>query len=81
MILRLDRIAINNPNLYIYCSVVIAGLGSLLVGSLSEAYLLGNITFPLTALLLYQVLGTYLIEVEQKMLRQSRASQIASSGT
>lgn len=81
MILRLDRIAINNPNLYIYCSVVIAGLGSLLVGSLSESYLLGNITFPLTALLLYQVLGTYLIEVEQKMLRQSRASQIASSGT
>jgi hypothetical protein len=39
-----------------------AGLLSLLVGGVSEAYLLGNLTFSLLAVFLYLVLGNYLIE-------------------
>lgn len=69
MMLQLDRLAIKRPNYYFHCSVVIAGLGSLLLGSVAEAYLLGNITASLLALLLYQCLGTYLLELNQREQR------------
>jgi len=66
MIRKLDRFAIKCPDYYLHCSVVIAGLVSLLLGSFTEAYLLANITFSLLAILLYQVMGTYLLELERK---------------
>jgi O-antigen ligase len=65
-IYRLDKIANRKPNLYYHCSVVIAGLSSLLIGSVAEAYLLGNITFSMLALLLYLVLGNYLLDVDRR---------------
>ena len=40
-------------------------MGSLLVGSLFEPFLLGNITFVLLAFLTYLIMGAYLIEVDR----------------
>jgi hypothetical protein len=66
MIFKLDHLSKIRPDYYLKCSVVIAGLLSLLVGGASEAYLLGNLTFSLLAVFLYLVLGNYLIEFAQR---------------
>lgn len=66
MIFKLDRLSKMRPDYYLKCSVVMAGLLSLLVGGISEAYLLGNLTFSILAVFLYLVLGNYLIEVAQR---------------
>ena len=60
-------IQLGNRNLYYFfqSSVVVAGLGSMLIGSIFEAYLLGNITFSLLAFLTYLLMGGYLIEVDR----------------
>jgi hypothetical protein len=62
MIFRLEHLSKTRPDYYLRCSVVMAGLLSLLTGSISEAYLLGNLTFALLAVFLYLALGNYLIE-------------------
>ena len=64
MILQLNKLTHKNPIYFLQSSTVIAGLASLLVGSFSEAFLLGNLTFSLLALLMYLSLGKYLIEVD-----------------
>ena len=66
MIFKLDHLSKIRPDYYLKCSVVMAGLLSLLVGGVSEAYLLGNLTFSLLAVFLYLVLGNYLIEFAQR---------------
>ena len=66
MIFKLDHLSKIRPDYYLKCSVVMAGLLSLLVGGISEAYLLGNLTFSLLAVFLYLVLGNYLIEFAQR---------------
>ncbi|WP_055074293.1 O-antigen ligase [Pseudanabaena sp. 'Roaring Creek'] len=66
MIYRLDRLCKARPEYYLQCSAVMAGLLSLLVGGISEAYLLGNLTFSILAVLLYLVLGNYLLEVAHR---------------
>jgi lipid-A-disaccharide synthase-like uncharacterized protein len=65
MIVRLYRIGYH-PNYRLYCSAVTAGLSSLLIGSVGEAYLLGLISFPLLALGMYLVLGQYLLDCWQR---------------
>lgn len=82
-LIRLDRIAVKQPSLYVHCSVVIAGIGGLLVGSFAEGYLLGNLTFSLIALLLYQFLGTYLLDLEKRTrkLQQEGTMPITRSST
>jgi O-antigen ligase len=65
MMVKLYRIG-DHPDYRLYCSAVTAGLSSLLIGSVSEAYLLGLISFPLLALGLYLVLGQYLLECWQR---------------
>jgi hypothetical protein len=62
MIFKLENLSKTRPDYYLKCSVVMAGLLSLLTGSISEAYLLGNLTFALLAVFLYLTLGNYLIE-------------------
>jgi hypothetical protein len=64
MMLQLNKLSHRKPIYFLQSSTVIAGLASLLVGSLSEAFLLGNLTFSLLALLMYLSLGKYLIEVD-----------------
>jgi hypothetical protein len=60
-----------------------AGLLSLLVGGISEAYLLGNLTFSILAVFLYLVLGNYLIEFAKRehnySISQSYKNYIFSS--
>ncbi|MCB0214219.1 MAG: O-antigen ligase family protein [Anaerolineae bacterium] len=58
---RLVGIGQKSRMLFLQSSMVISGLASLLFGSVFEAYLLGNLTFPIMALLLYLALGHYVI--------------------
>ena len=79
MMLRLYKIS-NRESIYsLQCNAVIAGLMSLLVGSIFEAFLLGNLTFSLMILLMYLSLGQYLIEVniiqEKYLLWQKQSKQ------
>ena len=64
MMLRLNKLSINKPIYSLHTSTVIAGLSSLLVGSFFEAFLLGNITFALMAVLMYLSVGNYLLELD-----------------
>lgn len=73
MIFKLDHLSKIRPDYYLKCSFVMAGLLSLLVGGMSEAYLLGNLTFSLLAVFLYLVLGNYLIEFAQREYNHSIA--------
>ncbi|MEI2582833.1 O-antigen ligase family protein [Scytonema sp. PRP1] len=66
MILQLNKLTHRKPIYFLQSTTVIAGLGSLLVGSFSEAFLLGNLTFSLLAVLMYLSLGKYLIEADSK---------------
>lgn len=66
MVFQLEHLSKTRPDDYLKCSVVMAGLLSLLVGGISEAYLLGNLTFSLLAVFLYLVLGNYLLEVAER---------------
>lgn len=74
MIIKLDRVATRLPAYAFHSNTVIAGLLSLLVGSIFEAFLLGTLTFPLIAILLYLALGQYLLEIYQ-LARQSHLKQ------
>ncbi|MEA5583331.1 O-antigen ligase family protein [Nodularia harveyana UHCC-0300] len=66
MIFKLDKLSKMRPDYYLKCSAVMAGLLSLLVGGISEAYLLGNLTFSILAVFLYLILGNYLLEVAKQ---------------
>ncbi len=65
MLYRLEQFSARNTSYYFACSTVTAGVLSLLIGSIFEAFLLGNLTFALLALLLYLSLGQYLLDVQQ----------------
>ncbi|WP_309741525.1 hypothetical protein [Chamaesiphon sp. OTE_20_metabat_361] len=65
LIWQLNQLGNRQRYYFFQTSVVIAGLGSMLVGSVFEAFLLGNITFSLLAFLIYLVMGGYLIEVDR----------------
>lgn len=66
---QLHKLSQRRPGYFLPCSTVIAGLASLMVGSFFEGYLLGNITFPLIVLLVYLILGQYLLEVDRAQRR------------
>jgi hypothetical protein len=65
LIWQLNQLGNRDSYYFFQCSTVIAGLGSMLIGSCFEAYLLGNITFSLIAFLTYLLMGGYLIEVDR----------------
>ncbi|MFM2303432.1 MAG: hypothetical protein RLZZ135_841 [Cyanobacteriota bacterium] len=79
---QLDRLSQRQPHYFFYSSTAIAGIGSLLVGSLFEPFLLGNITFVLLAFLTYLIMGAYLIEVDRARTYylQTRAPQSDRAG-
>ena len=62
---QLDRLSKRQPHYFFQSSTAIAGIGSLLVGSFFEPFLLGNITFVLLAFLTYLLMAAYLIEVDR----------------
>jgi hypothetical protein len=81
MIRQLNHLSTRSSGYYFPCSTVIAGLASLLVGSFAEAYLLGTITFSLLVLLIYLVLGNYLLEKDRAISHiQSVGFPIPNSG-
>jgi hypothetical protein len=65
MIWQLNQLSNRNSYYFFQSSAVIAGLGSMLIGSCFEAFLLGNITFSLMAFLTYLMMGGYLLEVDR----------------
>lgn len=65
LIWQLNQLSNRNSYYFFQVSVVIAGLGGMLVGSFFEPFLLGNITFSLLAFLTYLLMGAYLIEVDR----------------
>lgn len=65
MIWQLNQLSNRNSYYFFQASAVIAGLGSMLIGSFFEAFLLGNITFSLIAFLTYLLMGAYLLEVDR----------------
>jgi hypothetical protein len=66
MMLQLHRLSYGKPQYFLHTSTVIAGLSCLLAGSFGEAFLLGNLSFPIMALLMYLSLGKYLLDVNER---------------
>ena len=71
---QVNLLSLRQPHYSNHCNVVIAGLGSLLIGSVFEPFLLGNITFSLFAFLTYLLMGAYLIEVERAHIHYLKVS-------
>lgn len=76
MIFKLNQMATDYPVYATHSNTVIAGLLTLLVGSIFEAFLLGTITFPLLALLLYLALGQYLLDLHQTYQARLRSPHL-----
>jgi hypothetical protein len=72
MIWQLIQLSNRNSYYFFQSSAVIAGLGSMLIGSCFEAFLLGNLTFSLLAFLIYLMMGGYLIEVDRVRTHYAR---------
>ena len=75
LIWQLNLLSQRKPAYFFQASMVIAGLGSLLVGSCFEAFLLGNITFSLLAFLTYLLMAAYLLEIDRARTHYSRLQQ------
>ena len=73
MIWQLNQLSNRNSYYFFQSSAVIAGLGSMLIGSFFEAFLLANIAFSLMAFLTYLMMGGYLLEVDRVRTHYSRA--------
>ncbi|MEM9213302.1 MAG: O-antigen ligase family protein [Cyanobacteria bacterium P01_F01_bin.150] len=63
MIYQLTKMGKKYPTYVFHCNTIVAGLLSLIVGSIFEGFLLGTLTFPLIALFIYLSLGQYLIDL------------------
>ncbi|MFN6561177.1 MAG: O-antigen ligase family protein [Nostoc sp. ChiSLP01] len=64
MMFELHKLSHKKSTYFLHSSTVIAGLAGLLVGSFSEALLLGNLSFPVFSLLMYLSLGKYLLDLD-----------------
>jgi hypothetical protein len=73
LIWQLNQLSSRNSYYFFQASVVIAGLGAMLVGSFFEPFLLGNITFSMLSFLTYLLMGAYLIEVDRVRTQYARA--------
>jgi hypothetical protein len=78
VIWQLNLLSQRKPAYFFQASMVIAGLGSMLVGSFFEAFLLGNITFALLAFLNYLLMAGYLLEVDRARTYYARMTASAS---
>jgi hypothetical protein len=65
LIWQLNKLSNRDSYYFFQTSVVIAGLGSMLVGSFFEAFLMGTITFPQIIFLTYLIMSSYLLEVDR----------------
>ncbi len=62
---QLYRLGERQSHYFYQSSTVIAGLGSMLIGSFFEAFLLGNLTISMFAFLTYLIMGAYVLEVDR----------------
>lgn len=62
MIAKMLTLSRRHPHYYFHCSVVISGISGLLVGSMAEAFLVGILSTPITALLTFLLMGNYLLQ-------------------
>lgn len=62
MIAKMLTLSRQYPYYYFHCSVVISGISGLLVGSMAEAFLVGILSTPITALLMFLLMGNYLLQ-------------------
>ncbi|MBW4636958.1 MAG: hypothetical protein KME05_01780 [Gloeocapsa sp. UFS-A4-WI-NPMV-4B04] len=61
---QLNSLSNRKPGYFLHTSTIISGLACFISGSFTEAVFLGNLTFPVMALLMYLSLGKYLIDVD-----------------
>jgi hypothetical protein len=73
LVWRLNQLGNRDAYYFFQSSVVIAGLGSMLIGSFFEAFLLGNMTFSMIVFLTYLLMGSYLLEVDRVRTQYARA--------
>lgn len=78
-IVKISQLSKRNPSYFLQASTVVAGLTSLLIGSIFEAFLLGNLSFALLVLLTYLLLGQYLMEVDRTIQIYNTWAIITSS--
>jgi TM2 domain-containing membrane protein YozV len=71
---KLNQLSQRQSYYFFHCSAVIAGLGSLLLGSIFEAFLLGTITFSLIAFLTYLIMAAYLLEIDRARTHYMRTN-------
>jgi hypothetical protein len=64
---KLFRIGRQNPTHLFQCSTLISGIMTVLVGSLFESILVGVLTAPLSALLVFLLLGDYIIDESHRL--------------
>ncbi|MFN6471286.1 MAG: O-antigen ligase family protein [Nostoc sp. SerVER01] len=79
MMFELHKLSNRKPNYFLHSSTVIAGLAGLLVGSFSEAILLGNLSFPVFSLLMYLSLGKYLLDLDRMEKKYLLSQKIPNS--
>ena len=63
MIFRLNNATYCYPSSILLVNTVTSGLVALLLGGMTEAYLLGNLSFAVLSLFLYLSMGNFLLEV------------------
>lgn len=79
MISRLNHIMNVYPSSVLLCSTVVSGLAALLLGGITEAYLLGNLSFAILALFSYLAMGNFLLEVASTYFSESTAQIVNRS--
>ena len=73
LIWKLNQLSNRDSYYFFQSSAIIAGLGSMLIGSFFESFLLGNLTFAMLAFLIYLLMGGYLLEVDRVRTHYARA--------
>ncbi|WP_375471069.1 O-antigen ligase family protein [uncultured Nostoc sp.] len=80
MMLQLHKLGVKKPEQFLHTSTIIAGLSSILIGSLGEPFLLGNLSFPVMSLMIYLSLGKYLLDVDEVQKKYSLWQKNQHSG-
>ncbi|MBW7881350.1 MAG: O-antigen ligase family protein [Caldilineaceae bacterium] len=76
MMVQLFQLSRQQPAYFYHASTVLAGLATLFVGSLFEAYLLGNLGANILLLYFYWALGQYLVDVKEYAVASAAGSNV-----
>lgn len=70
---------IDNPHYVLHTDTFTSGMASIFVGSFFEGFLLGNLSFPLIAMLTYLYLGNYLLNSEEQKVKNTSTTLTGKS--